>query len=467
MIKRTVLNLDFQSSMHILDTNFTMLDLAKKAPSMSTLPSQKKQGTFIDLFSGCGGLSLGLMQAGWEGLFAIEKTSGAFETLQHNLLEGGRHTYKWPEWLPKSNMTVDTLLENHKDNLCLLEGKVDLIVGGPPCQGFSLAGKRNPDDPRNKLAEQYIDVVRLVKPKLLLLENVRGFNTKFTKNNGEGSDPYSKVVKEKLEELGYGVSYKVITSSDWGVPQRRPRFILIAKFGISSDSFNPFENIDAFRRNFLNMKGLNPDKPVSAKEAIFDLEISKKKCIANTDSGQTGFLELDYKPPKIASNYIKLLRDGLTYEKPNSLRLPRHTKVVSERFELILKICTKGTTVCNEFRDSLKMKKHSLTPLHPDLPSATVTTLPDDILHYSEPRILTVRENARLQSFPDWFAFKSAYTTGGKMRKLTCPRYTQVGNAVPPLLGEAMGRLLLSHIGFVTRSINIENRQEEVAPLSV
>ncbi|MFG0763041.1 DNA cytosine methyltransferase [Aeromonas media] len=435
---------------------------------MSSLPSQQKQGTFIDLFSGCGGLSLGLMQAGWKGLFAIEKTSGAFETLQHNLLGGGRYTYDWPNWLPKLNMTVDTLLENHKGNLSLLAGKVDLIVGGPPCQGFSLAGKRDPDDPRNKLAEQYIDVVRLVKPKLLLLENVRGFNTKFTKGRGEGSEPYSKIVKEKLEELGYGVSYKVITSSDWGVPQRRPRFILIAKFGVPSDLFNPFEDIDAFRLNFLNMKGLNSNSPVSAKDAIYDLEIfdsknKKKKLIENTDSGQTGFFELDYKPPKTINNYIKLLRDGLTNEKPNSLRLPRHTKAVSERFELILKICTKGTTICNEFRDSLKMKKHSLTPLHPDLPSATVTTLPDDILHYSEPRILTVRENARLQSFPDWFSFKSAYTTGGKMRKLTCPRYTQVGNAVPPLLGEAMGRLLLSYIEPITSPVNNEKKQEEKA----
>lgn len=216
------------------------------------------------------------------------------------------------------------------------------------------------------------------------------------------------------------------------------------------------------------MKGLNSNSPVSAKDAIYDLEIfdsknKKKKLIENTDSGQTGFFELDYKPPKTINNYIKLLRDGLTNEKPNSLRLPRHTKAVSERFELILKICTKGTTICNEFRDSLKMKKHSLTPLHPDLPSATVTTLPDDILHYSEPRILTVRENARLQSFPDWFFFKSAYTTGGKMRKLTCPRYTQVGNAVPPLLGEAMGRLLLSYIEPITSPVNNEKKQEEKA----
>jgi len=90
----------------------------------------------------------------------------------------------------------------------------------------------------------------------------------------------------------------------------------------------------------------------------------------------------------------------------------------------------------------MEIKKQAITPLCKDLPSATVTTLPDDIIHYAEPRILTVRENARLQTFPDWFEFTGAYTTGGKQRKHTCPRYTQVGNAVPPLLAEAMGLLI-------------------------
>ncbi|MDC0664367.1 DNA cytosine methyltransferase [Marinobacter sp. SS21] len=130
-------------------------------------------------------------------------------------------------------------------------------------------------------------------------------------------------------------------------------------------------------------------------------------------------------------------------EGPNSLRLPRHRPQVTERFERILRECPKGKCLTQEQRDRYGIKKHSITPLCPDRPSATMTTLPDDYLHYCEPRILTVREMARIQSFPDWFEFLGQYTTGGSFRTKSCPRYTQVGNAVPPLLGEALGELVI------------------------
>ena len=109
---------------------------------------------------------------------------------------------------------------------------------------------------------------------------------------------------------------------------------------------------------------------------------------------------------------------------------------------MVLDYCTKGKSVSKYELEKLGTKKRSFTPLHPDLPARTITTLPDDLLHYSEPRILTVRENARLQSFPDWFEFQGKYTTGGKRRKFECPRYTQVGNAVPPLMAEALGHII-------------------------
>lgn len=105
-------------------------------------------------------------------------------------------------------------------------------------------------------------------------------------------------------------------------------------------------------------------------------------------------------------------------------------------------MCVLGKTISKEDREQLGIKKHAITPLDEALPSATITTLPDDIIHYSEPGILTVRENARLQTFPDWFKFTGNYTTGGKKRKQDCPRYTQVGNAVPPLFAEAIGQTL-------------------------
>lgn len=399
-------------------------------------------GTFIDLFSGCGGLSLGLMRAGWKGLFAIEKTETAFATLKANLVDGSRYQYDWPNWLPKSNMEVGELIESYKEKLIGLRGKVQLIAGGPPCQGFSTAGKRDPNDPRNRLAEQYIKVVEMVKPQYLLLENVRGFNAKFLKDGEYEDAPYSLVVKQRLEELGYSVDFKIIRSSHWGVPQHRPRFILIAKLGVPKNEYKPFDNLEKFREKFLTSKGLSPHQVVTARDAIFDLEISGKNLIPNTDSDQKGFSEIDYVEPQTQSPYLRLLREGCADLKPNSIRLPRHSSEVRHRFSQILEKCPKGVTLSKEFKAEFGVKKQAITPLCPNSPSATVTTLPDDILHYSEARILTVRENARLQSFPDWFEFKGAYTTGGRRRKTTCPRYTQVGNAVPPLLAEAMGRLI-------------------------
>ena len=130
----------------------------------------KKKKIFIDLFSGCGGFSLGLGNAGWKGLFAIEKDPMAFETFKHNLIDGQYSHFLWPKWLPQKSMTIQTLLNNYSSELLKLRGNVDLIVGGPPCQGFSTAGRRNSNDPRNKLSSQYIKLVSLINPKYLLLE---------------------------------------------------------------------------------------------------------------------------------------------------------------------------------------------------------------------------------------------------------------------------------------------------------
>ena len=118
---------------------------------------------FIDLFAGCGGLSLGLMRAGWQGLFAIEKSPDAFLTLRHNLINNNvEGTFNWPEWLPCKEMTTSDIIDNFSSELKALRGKVDLIAGGPPCQGFSFAGRRNPQDSRNRLTEEYIKIVEMV-----------------------------------------------------------------------------------------------------------------------------------------------------------------------------------------------------------------------------------------------------------------------------------------------------------------
>lgn len=407
---------------------------------MSACISDKPR--FIDLFAGCGGLSLGLMQAGWQGVFAIEKTPDAFETFNCNFnAQSARHRFHWPHWLPQSAMTTSALLLSYKDRLKDLRDTVDLIAGGPPCQGFSSAGLRNKDDPRNRLTDEYVEIVRLVQPRFLLLENVRGFQSPF---NGE-STPYSeKVVAALTEEcgIGYNVRSALLNAADFGIPQPRKRFIMIAvRKDLDINSFEPFERLAEARLSFREKRNLNGHQ-TGVAEAIGDLELGG--CEPRKYENDDKFNQITYAPHNQLTPYQKLLRSGLDkHYQPNSLRLPNHRPEIRSRFQQILQECPRGVTLNKAYREKFGLKKQCFTPLHPEKLARTVTTLPDDMIHYSEPRILTVRENARLQSFPDWFEFRGKYTTGGHRRKQECPRYTQVGNAVPPLLAEAIGEVLM------------------------
>jgi DNA (cytosine-5)-methyltransferase 1 len=406
--------------------------------------SFKSVGTYIDLFSGCGGFSLGLGNAGWKGIFAVEKDPMAFETFRYNLIDGDKYNhFDWPEWLPKKATTIQTLLEEYTDSLKALKGSVDLIAGGPPCQGFSLAGRRNASDPRNQLSEQYIKMVKIVSPKYLVLENVRGFNATFKDSNGVAEkQPYSMVVKAKLEKLGYKVFTDYVHSEKYGVPQKRTRFIMI---GIRKDICNldidPFSVLESLRHDFLKKKKL-PKTPISVKAAISDLEHANSNIVYHSGNEDKGFKKLDYTLPEKLSTYQKAMRKGLNGSKPNGLRIARHRDTTIAKFKYIQQVCRPGLGLTDEQKAVIGMKKQVISVLDPTTPSRTLTTLPDDLLHYSEPRILTVRENARIQSFPDDFKFQGKYTTGGMRRTQECPRYTQVGNAVPPLLGEVLGQLI-------------------------
>ena len=405
--------------------------------------------TFADLFAGCGGLSLGLMAAGWTGLFAIEKDKLAFETLRHNLIDGsGKFRYFWPEWVPKRPKTIGRFINSHYNELRKLKGKIELIAGGPPCQGFSLAGRRKKDDPRNALFRHYVRIVEAVRPKFLLLENVRGIDVEFGKKArgsrrgpGRPALPFSQKIKRTLEALGYKVYPKLVRASEFGVPQSRPRYIMIAiqkEIVPGEKEFDPFRQLDRIRTRFLKSKGFSTRGPVSVKQAISDLEKRGKRLVECVDS--PGFKQIAYTSPK--TNYQRLLHGSMNGTAPNSLRMANHGSEIRKRFTNILKTCRRGVQLSKEDRERLGLKKHCTVPLDPSRPSHTLTTLPDDILHYSEPRILSVREYARLQSFPDWYAFKGKYTTGGDRRVRECPRYTQVGNAVPPFLAECLGRLI-------------------------
>ncbi|MDP8208762.1 MAG: DNA cytosine methyltransferase [Candidatus Electryonea clarkiae] len=406
--------------------------------------------SFIDLFAGCGGFSVGLGRAEWKGIFAIEKDSMAFKTFKHNLLDGAFQHYSWPQWLPKEATTVQSLLKNYSEELESLRGRVDLLAGGPPCQGFSIAGQRNSRDPRNKLSQHYVKVVSLVRPKLLIIENVRGFNSVFSRCSSSSSKvPYSSVVKKKLEDIGYTVFQNYVHCERFGVAQLRTRFIMI---GVLNEIFfqkeqSPFDLLEETRKSFLDTKGL-PDRPVTVEEAINDLETCCRgaKLIMHSGSEKHCFKQLDYKVPETLNAYQSAMRRGLNGQIPNSLRLAKHRPSTVSRFKMIQDICSNGGKLSKSDREALGIKKQVLNVLDANKASNTLTTLPDDLLHYSEPRILTVRESARIQSFPDNFAFKGKYSTGGHLRAKECPRYTQVGNAIPPLLAEALGVVLKDYL---------------------
>ncbi len=396
--------------------------------------------SYIDLFSGCGGLSLGLHNSNWKGIFAVEKNSDAFKTLEYNLIIQKQH-FEWPSWLPKSAHDINKVLKNYRKELKKLRGKIDLIAGGPPCQGFSMAGRRNEADERNNLINSYIDFVSLVEPNLIFFENVKGFTMEFKKNKEKGI-AYSEIVLKSLDNLGYYVQGKLVNFSHYGVPQKRTRFILVGvKKSIPNasqemaDSF--FLNLEKNKFIFLKSKKLNSINTV--EDAISDL-FQSNGIVESIDS--PGFMSSKYGEAK--SKYQKYIRKTIKNEIPDSHRFAKHQKTTIAKFQNILDLTSdrRNFDISNEIRLRYNIKKHTIIPLSANDCSPTITTLPDDYIHYQEPRIMTVREYARLQSFPDWYKFQGKYTTGGKLRKQEVPRYSQIGNAIPPLFAEQAGVIL-------------------------
>ena len=400
--------------------------------------------TYIDLFAGCGGLSLGLHQSGWKGIFAIEKSPYAFSTLKHNLIDHLNH-FKWPEWLEKTQHDINEILKSKKSELKKLRGSIDLVVGGPPCQGFSTAGRREESDHRNELISSYIKFIRLVQPKIIFFENVKGFTQRFEKNRSKGIK-YSEFVQKALrrsgkEFRGYEVYGELIDFSQFGIPQKRTRFILV---GIRKDifecsDFTPkffFELLKNNRASFLKSKGLSLNQ--NLRDAISDL-LERNGTVACPDSH--GFLSAVYS--EAIGPYQELMRSKVSLNSiPDSHRFAKHGKETTFLFQTLLSNAPAGRKIGGKERDIFNIKKRGIVILDPDKPAPTLTSHPDDYVHYCEPRILSVREYARIQTFPDWFEFKEKYTTGGKLRIVEVPRYTQVGNAIPPLFSEQAGLAL-------------------------
>lgn len=388
---------------------------------------------YIDIFAGCGGLSLGLCNAGFRGLFAIEKNPDAFATLKFNLIEH-KHHFDWPKWLSVSPHDINEVMAKYENNLLELRGKVDLVAGGPPCQGFSMAGQRRTYDQRNALVKSYVKFIKLVQPRAIIFENVHGFTVTFHSEKNK-TKRYSSYVVNALKRAGYKTEYKVVDISNYGIPQSRKRFILVALKEGDPRTF--FEQLYSNRECFLKTRGLQ--EMVGADAAIGDLK-KKHGCVASPDT--KNFLAGVYGP--ITSPYQQYMRKCSKYEQAvDSHRFVKHSeKIISLHLKLQAKAPRgKRITPSDGIVDDLK--RRGVTVLGKDLIVPTLTSIPDELIHYDEPRILTVREHARIQSFPDWYQFKGKYTSGGKRRKKEVPRYTQVGNAVPPLFAEQVGLVLM------------------------
>jgi DNA (cytosine-5)-methyltransferase 1 len=194
------------------------------------------------------------------------------------------------------------------------------------------------------------------------------------------------------------------------------------------------------RASFLEKKGLRSRRPVA--QAISDLERKH----GDTDCPDAKkFRSGVYARAK--NQYQRLMRNDSLLTIPDSHRFPKHRSDIVKRFKVILKYAPRNKQLSGDLRVAYDLKKRSITPLDGDLICPTITSLPDDYIHYSEPRVLTVRECARIRSFPDDFEFRGKYTSGGDRRSKEVPRYTQIGNAIPPLFAELAGEVLKEMIG--------------------
>lgn len=346
--------------------------------------------TVIDLFSGCGGMSLGLEKAGYDIVYANDINGDALETYRHNF----PHVF-----VEEGDITK---IDPYNVSKKIRRNRVDVIVAGAPCQGFSTSGKRNPKDPRSKLFLQIMKFLKAFRPKIFVMENVSGLLSMEKGNT-------IKTIIEHFSNNGYHVTYKILSAAEFGVPQIRNRVFIVG-------SSKPIPDDKIFPKP--------TKKIISVKEAISDL----------------AFLGLgdcsDSYVSKPESVYQKKMRgSSKTLHNHESAN---HSSRVQERFSQV----PSGMDGRNVLKIS-DTNKRDYYRLHPNKTSRTITTLPEDLIHYKNNRIPTVRELARLQSFPDNFVFCGPRTTGGRQRVVACPQYTQIGNAVPPLLSEKLFRQLL------------------------
>lgn len=356
-----------------------------------------KKYTVVDLFCGAGGLSEGFLEAGYDVKLGIDWDDAALKTFENN--HGSAEAMKLDLFNLDNVKSIDNKLKEKNVN------KIDVLIGGPPCQGFSLAGSRVESDERNTLYTAMVKTAELLRPRVVLLENVPGMLTL-----------YGGKVKEKIfqdfEELGYTMNVKVLFAPEYGIPQIRKRAFFVGLL----DSDVAFEYPEAI---------LNEDNFITCEQAIGDLPSLE----GDVDYNLNTVREYSGQP---ATEYQKKMRKDC--DKVYNHTPTKHAQKTIDHIKLVPD-GGKYTDLPPEL--SKKFKYHeSLHRYNSKKPSLTIDTGHRTHFHYKYNRIPSVRENARLQSFPDNFIFY-----GNKQQQ-----YKQVGNAVPPLLGFALANKIKEYL---------------------
>ena len=284
--------------------------------------------------------------------------------------------------MPQTEHDINEVIENFSEKLKELQGKITMIVGGPPCQGFSIAGQRNENDVRNTLINSYIEFVDLVKPDMIFFENVKGFTMEF-RNNEQKGRKYSLIVTEKLKSIGYNVHGELINFGDYGIPQKRTRFILVGIRKNIKNSSNEkaksfFEKLEQNKFSFLQQKGLSTNPTI--EDALSDLLSTKG--LADTPD-RKGFKSSFYHKAK--TNYQRFARKGVDDKLlPNSHSLTKHTAEVIERLKQVQKATNECKNISEDLKQRLNIHTQVLVPLKANEQSPTVTSHPDDMIHYCD-----------------------------------------------------------------------------------
>ena len=341
----------------------------------------------VDLFSGCGGLSFGFEQADFECIVGVDIDKPALRTFKHN------HSHAKPLNLDLSeDSSIDKILEA-VDNK-----NVEIIVAGPPCQGFSLTGARNESDKRNKLFYSVFKLAEKVKPNFIVIENVPGISTLY---NGRARE----AILNEFKRLGYSCSEKLMYAPDYGVPQIRKRMFFVGS--LRGEAFQ-FPEPTHTTENYITCEKAIGD--LTSLENDLGMEVTEYSSTATSD-------------------YQKLMRKG-------SKKLFNH--VGTKHTDLVVSVIRQVPEGGNHkdlppgVGDSRTFNE-AWTRYHSNKPSKTIDTGHRNHFHYKWDRVPSARENARLQSFPDIFEFVGPKTQ----------QYKHIGNAVPPLLGYTLGKQIL------------------------